>query len=251
MNVAVERTNERPYLLLTQRRTGGTSLADFLSSVSSFTSAQHEPFNRDRQFGDVTTSFLDRGNTESMEAAIRKYLETHPNIKHCYEIIPKPITEKLVSICQEQNYAVLHLTRHNEVERLRSLFLAEATGAWGREQADQLYSRLKQGETRLEPINLKRVAARFQTDRTMRSWVCAYLVANNVDWSELKFEDIYKDKTQTFLRVQEILKPLGLNVDEHHPAFIKFSKYNGQDSERAFDTLPNADEFNHFIKTLL
>ena len=132
-------SNPRPTLTLTLRRTGGTSLQSFLAQVSPFWSIEHEPFNPGRIWGHVVSKFEKDADLTALEASIDSLLEQKVNIKHCIEVSPAQVTKMLIKCAQKHGYFFIVLTRRNSIRRLRSLFLAISTGAWGPEQEAERY----------------------------------------------------------------------------------------------------------------
>jgi hypothetical protein len=231
---------ERPYLILTLRRTGGTSLMSFLAQVSSFPTLQHEPLNQDRVWGAITASFRESGDVAAVKRGLAERLEQRPNIKHCFEIIPYPVTLALIEACAARDYAVFLLTRRDEASRLRSLFLAQATGVWGASQAGGVYPRVLSGELKLLPIDLKTVRARAALDAAALGMVLRFLRHRRIDREWLLFEEIYADDGEIRTRAREIAGKVGVTVAAGDARLDAFAGQSGQGSAAIFDCLPNA-----------
>lgn len=221
---------ERPYLILTLRRTGGTSFMGFLGAVSAFPSVQHEPFNTDRIWGKVTQDFRRTGDAAAMQAAVTACVAGRANIKHCIEIIPAALTRALIEACAAQGYAFLLLTRRNEASRLRSLLLAEATGAWGPVQAARRYPGIQSGEIMPEPVRPETVRRRIATDASALGQTLVLLRNRQIAWDWLVFEELYAPDGQVAERARAIAAGLGITVAADDPRLQAFAERDGQGS---------------------
>lgn len=231
---------ERPHLILTLRRTGGTSLMSFLARVSSFPGLQHEPFNPDRVWGRLTRDFRRSGDVAALERGLAERLEPRPNIKHCFEFLPHPVTRALIEACAARDYAVFLLTRRDEARRLRSLFLAEATGVWGPDEAEGVYPRVLSGEMTLPPVDLRAVRGRAAQDAAALGMVLRFLRHRRIPHDWLLFEEIYADDGETRTRARAIAASFGVTVAADDARLDAFVGQSGQDSAAVFDRLPNA-----------
>src|SRR4051812_20631343 len=86
----------RPILILTLRRTGGTNLAGVLFGANQIAKSRHEPFNQDREFGATTASFRAEGDIDRLRSRIAQVLAGPINIKHAVDTVAHPITRVLV-----------------------------------------------------------------------------------------------------------------------------------------------------------
>lgn len=222
--------DEAPWLILTLRRTGGTSFTTFLSEVSSFQTIEHEPFNMDRMLGYVTKGFRDTQDLEAASTAMRAALAGRPNIKHCFEIVPMEITRLLIDEAQRLGYKIFLLTRQNEDKRLASLFLAISTGAWGPEQAAQIYPQIISGDFKPAPIDPRIVRNRAHLDARLLGNVLCLLRNRQVRYHWLLFEELYFGDTPLEEQVLEVSQQLGITVAADDPRLTKVSKSSGQKS---------------------
>lgn len=246
----VPETAERPFLVLTKRRTGGTSLMVLMTQVSSFPMVQHEPFNKNRVWGAINERFKATQDSAAMRAELAAALGPRPNIKHCYEIIPKPITEALVELCVERGYEVFHLTREDEISRIRSLFVAQLSGAWGDVAARKVIQALEAGEKVLEPADLAVVRRRVAIDREHDAWLRQLLQAKAVRFTDLVFEEIYQRDGHTAERARQIVGQMGVTVAPDDPRLAAFSKRQGQKSADILTHVPNREAFERLLAEL-
>ena len=242
--------SERPYLILTLRRTGGTSLMSFLARVSSFPPLQHEPLNADRVWGPLTKAFRKTGDAAALEAALAQRLERRPNIKHCFEFLPYRITLALIEACAARDYAIFLLTRRDEASRLRSLVVAQATGAWGTQQAAEIYPRILAGEKSLAAVDLEAVRKRAAADAAALGMVLRFLRHRRIAHDWLLFEEIYARDGGIEARACEIATRIGLAVAADDPRLEAFAERAGQGSADILPFLPNADALGALVEEL-
>lgn len=241
---------ERPYLILTLRRTGGTSLMSLMGQLSSFPALQHEPLNKRRIWGEITRDFLANRDVGAMMAGLSKGLEPRPNIKHCFEMVPAEITHALIKLCEERGYRIFTLLRRDDVSRLRSLFLAMATGAWGDMQAAEIYPKILSGEHLLEPVDLKQVRHSYGHDQQRLKQMRALIARDGICVEDLVFEDLYARDGAIGVRVCQVLRSLGIDLTADDPRITAFASATGQGSAKVFDFLPNATEFSALLDEL-
>jgi hypothetical protein len=227
---------KRPYIIFTFRRTGGTSLMSFMSQVSAFGMAPHEPFNNERVWGHITRAFKETGDVAAMEAAVRAKLAGTPNIKHCFEIIPQEITRFLIEEAVRLDYRIYLLTRRDEPGRMASLFTAMATGAWGPEQAAEIYPKVISGEIEPDPVDPKQMRRRMTQDARHLGQVLAMLRHRNVAYQWLVFEELYKGETPVEDQARAIARDLGVEIAADDPRLKLFTR-GGQGSGKVADRI--------------
>ena len=234
--------SETPWIILTLRRTGGTSLTTFLAEISSYPTVGHEPFNVDRIYGQITRDFQSTGDVEAMEEGISDALSTLPNIKHCVEIIPLEQTRALIDEAQKRGYRFMVLTRRDEARRLASLFLAVATGAWGPEHAAKIYPKIMSGEIEPTPIDLKNVRHRVRTDFFSIGRTLSLLRNREIDYDWHLFEELYFGDTPIEEQARSIATTLGVDIAPDDARLSKFSQNEGQKSGNIAPYVKNYDE---------
>lgn len=233
--------SEKPWLILTLRRTGGTSLTAFLSAVSGFPAVEHEPFNPDRVFGSVNKAFQVDEDAEGMTRSIRLALENKPNIKHCVEIVPLELTRALIDVCNELGYRFMVLTRRDEGSRLASLFLAMATDAWGPEAARKIYPQIIAGKKTPKPIDLKSVRNRVRADYFALGRTLSLLRHRQIDYPWYLFEELYFGDVALSDQARAIARDLGVTVAKDDARLLKLSESNGQKSQKIASYVENYD----------
>lgn len=223
---------EKPWLILTLRRTGGTSLTGFLGEVSQFPNIEHEPFNRDRIFGHITREFLETNDVAAMQDAVKEAVTDTPNIKHCVEIIPLELTRALIDTCQAKGYGFIVLTRRDEARRMLSLLLAISTGAWGPKMAADIYPKIIAGTRQAKPIDLQMVRSRVRQDYFTIGRTLSLLRHRQIDYQWLVFEELYLSDTRIETQARAIAAKLGIRIAENDPRLMTFSEQGGQKSGR-------------------
>ncbi len=241
---------ERPWLILTLRRTGGTSLTSFLASVSSFPSIEHEPFNKARTLGHITQDFRQTGDAEVMRASIVDALAKRPNIKHCVEILPLELTRTLIDVCMEKGYRFIVLTRRDEARRLASLFLAQSTGAWGPVDAARIYPEIIKGDMVPKPIDLSKIEGRVRTDYYSMGRTLSLLRNRRIEHPWYLFEELYFGDIPIEKQALAIAADLGVTISEVDPRLQAFARRDGQKSSEIAQYVPNFDEAMRRLRQL-
>lgn len=222
--------SERPWILLSLRRTGGTSLTSFLQSVSSFEGVQHEPFNPDRQFGWITRGFRETDDLAWLHEQVGTVLASRPNIKHCFDIARPEITRALIVRGHALGYRFLLLTRRDEAARLISLYLAFSTGAWGAKEARRIYPQIAEGRLKAAPIDLSALETQVRTDFYLLGRTLTFLRNRQIPHHWLVFEEIYDSPAVARRKAREIAADLGLSIGEGDPRLAIFGEKQRQNS---------------------
>ncbi|WP_257287526.1 hypothetical protein [Endozoicomonas sp. SESOKO2] len=178
-----------PFIIWTFRRAGGTNFAQFLFNLTPYPKIEHEPFNDDRVFGNITRSFRDKKDTEKLRIDIRKALSSKPTIKHCLEIIPNELNLQLMQESTRLGYRHLFLYREDPKSRLLSLHYAQKTGIWGKKQ-------LKPVDPKIftTPINVTSLINHENQSRKKMLTVYNQMLLENLNPIAISFEDLYKNK---------------------------------------------------------
>lgn len=242
--------SEKPWLILTLRRTGGASLTGFLARISKFRTIEHEPFNDERLYGAVTARFRHHADLDRLSSDMAKALAERPNIKHCFEFLPIEVTEALIHQAHQKGYGILILTRRNEARRQLSLSLAMATGAWGPAQAAEIYPRLMSGELTVPPIDLAALKARVRQDYFALGRVAALLRNLDVAHDWILFEDLYDVPDQLAAKVCAIAARLGIVVEDDDPRLAALACAGGQGSARIGEYIGNFQQAETLLARL-
>jgi hypothetical protein len=123
--------NEAPFIIWTFRRTGGTNIAQSLFLSSRYNAVEHEPFNLDRVWGEITAKWKRNKDSEQLNSSISKVLQSTPLIKHCVEIMPHELNTSLMKLSSDLGYKHIFLYREFPTDRLLSLNFSMKTNVWG------------------------------------------------------------------------------------------------------------------------
>lgn len=232
-----------PYIIWTMQRTGGTTLAALLAALSEHPGVEHEPFNAERLFGNVTKGWLETKDVDRLHADIEAVLEPLPVIKHCYELLPPAVNQGLMQVANAKNYRHIILDRRAETDRILSLELAKLTGAWGREATD-IYDAIKRGEVKLDPINVKQSLQHMAACQQRRQSLSEQFKNIGENPFVVYFEDVYSAPKLGRNLILELLKFLKIDPNMHpdyeqlvHEALL----HKGQNSAGIMDAVPNLD----------
>lgn len=230
---------EHPWLMLTLRRTGGTSLTGFLQSISSFPPIQHEPFNPDRKLGWIARDFNATGDAVRMAEQMTSALASRPNLKHCLEIVRPELTRALIETCEALGYRFLVLTRRDEAARLRSLALAVATGAWGPEQARKIYPRIRDGRQAPQPVDLKWLEQLVRNDYALLGRCLRLLRNRRIPHRWLVFEEVYDSAGSRRAAGADLAADMGIVLADDDPRLARFADRPSQNSHSIADHVPD------------
>lgn len=126
---------DTPFVIWTLQRTGGTNLNRHLNMLSANDKYQDEPFNRRRECGAVTQTWLASQNKDALTQSMAEICRTRKNIKHCLERMPWALSGALIQASHSCGYAPLFLYRENPLQRLLSMEYAMRTKSWGPKKA--------------------------------------------------------------------------------------------------------------------
>jgi LPS sulfotransferase NodH len=231
-----------PYIIWTLRRTGGTTLAAFLASLSEHPGVEHEPFNPERAYGAVIRDWQDHQDPDQLRAGFERVLAPRPVIKHCHELMPLAFNAMLMQVTRAMGYAHLVLDRRDEVGRILSLELAKQTGAWGKDTATQVLAELKAGSRAMEPFDQREAAHHAVLCAKRRAWLAEEFARHGITPHEIFFEDVYGDPAQGRAKVGAVLAHLGITPADHPEYETRLNEAlltKGQNSARLLEFVPN------------
>ncbi|HBS50774.1 MAG TPA: hypothetical protein DEA05_12150 [Rhodobacteraceae bacterium] len=233
---------EKPILILTLRRTGGTSLAQFLANLPGSGPFKHEPFNVDRPFGQVHSAFRETQDRTALDRDIAEVMRDHPNVKHCIDNTPYRLSTGLIDFARDAGYRFLVLTRRDNARRLLSLAVAQSTGAWGSRQAAKVYPAIRSGEIKPAPIDIPGLARIMRNDFHNLGVVMTHLRNNRISHEWIVFEDFYGGEAPVEVQARELAGRFGFDIGPDHPLLDTFGKSGGQGTETITGFIPNIDE---------
>lgn len=218
--------NDRPFIIWTLQRTGGTNLAMRLTKLSRLPSTEHDPFTQERKFGKVTRHWIKNQDRAALDASVEKIARTGVVIKHCVEAVPWEISESLALAAAKAGYRHLFLYRRNALDRLLSLHFAQNTGVWGplmkaritegREADHDANLEVRPDDAYAQPLPVEKLIdhERHCLARLTRTW--KVLHAHGAEPMALAYEDVYRatDEEQPLRVLAPVLDRLGLMTAE-------------------------------------
>lgn len=198
-----------PFIIWTFRRTGGTNLGRALFERAPFQGAQHEPFNADRAFGQVTREWLANRDEAALRAALTDICSRQVLIKHCLEVTPPVLNRLLAEAATAAGYRHLFLCRRRPLDRLLSLHFARRSGIWGKEQARKA---MVDAEIFRAPLPIDELVAHEEACRKEMLASFTQLRQLGANPLVLNFEDLYvsDDVAAARRQVRAVLAALGL-----------------------------------------
>ena len=235
-----------PFIIWTMQRTGGTSLADLLMEMSEHPAAEHEPFNRDRQFGAVTAAWADAHDEAALAEAMAGILKQRFLIKHTYELRDMALNAALLRAAAATGYRHIFLLRQDELARLVSKFIAEANGTWFADYAAKVYDKIRAGERRLSPVPAANLVASYRRCRQMTEEIRGWMARLALPIHDVAYEELYvgdrESRLRHFSRLCRFLD-FAPEVIELHRADIEEKLFHGsQNTQSILGFLPNLDE---------
>ena len=234
------------------RRTGGTTLASLLATLSEYPGIQHEPFNSDRKFGHIAAEFALSGDEAQLRAALHDCLENRPVIKHCYELMSHAFNAAFMDVTTTLGYRHIVLDRRNETDRIVSLELAHLTGAWGGAAVQKIYPDIEAGEVTLEPLDATRALREMRLCNTRRKELSqAMATLDGVTPFVVYFEDVYSDPEEGRALIARVLEFLDIRREAHtdyeklvDDALLR----RGQNSSRILQAVPDVEATINTLK---
>jgi len=233
-----------PFVIWTMRRTGGTTFTSLLTTLSEHPGTEHEPFNPDRKFGDITQNWITQQNPEALMNGLDKVLASRPLIKHCYELVPEMVSLALLKATSERGYRHIVLDREAEIDRIISLELAKITGAWGVAEAADTYAKIENGELCLDPIDIGEACGHMTACAALRRWLASQFDTNKHTPLLVYFEEIYSDFEAGRHTIEELLTCLGITPGAHPQYEALLSEAlteKSQNSQSIAHAVPNMD----------
>ena len=241
---------EKPWLVLTLRRTGGTSLTSFLQRASQFPRLQHEPLNPGRALGHIANQYRKDQDAGAARAALADALQARPNIKHCIELVPLRVSQQLIELCHELGYYTLVLTRRSERRRQLSRLIAQSTGVWGPGSAGDVYERILAGTFHPAPINLSKLAGSVRVDIQRQGEILATLRNRQIPYEWLVFEEIYSDQVDILGFARALAGRIGIDVADDPSIWQRLLVNDSQSSRPIEPFVPNLEEARQLLADL-
>ena len=205
----VQRT-QKPFAIFALQRTGGTNLAHALERRSNCTSAvDHEPFLSKRVYGHLLSDWKEHKDRARLQRGMAEILSKSINIKHCFEVVPAPVNDALISCAEDEGYRFLFLYRENAAARILSAEFARRSDIWGPRANTKI-----EGEDEIfaQPLDVEKLLAK-ETNNIMLANALWKRVNNGKNTAiAISFEQIYgEDREIASASVQGVLNALQLS----------------------------------------
>lgn len=238
--------HEKPYIIWTLRRTGGTSFGTLLEKLSSHTSIQHEPFNPDRIYGSISKDWEASYNAERLNKSLSAALDSRPNIKHCFDVVSIPLNAALLKATVEGGYHHILLCRFTEIDRLFSLAIANMTGSWGPSEAKRIFKEVRNGDRILPALRIKE-SINDMTDCHLRTiWLENALLLSSAPHTKLYFEELFDNPSLGTSKIKTLLAELGHSADRIEllsTEIDRILKSAGQETREMAKFVPNYESW--------
>ncbi len=197
----------KPFIIWTLQRTGGTNLTQRLIERSGLPFAEHEPFNPERQYGDITKQWRETKDQAQLVGSIQAIIARQEIIKHCVEMVPWAVTAALADASVQADYQHLFLYREASRDRLLSLHFAQNTGVWGPK------GKLKP-DAEIEKIPVTKLVQHEQESIQILHKLWQYLTSQGISPLALSYEELYKvPSEQAITALLPLLNRLHLSKD--------------------------------------
>lgn len=208
--MAATSMNMKPFIIWTLQRTGGTNLAQRLVELSGLKAVQHEPFNKDRVYGQITEQWVQEKDQAKLDKAVDDICRNGVIIKHCVEMMPWEVTKALASAAVKHGYGHIFLYRREPLNRLLSLQFAKLSGIWGpnlkgkNELNEKIFA---------QPLPVQKLVSHEKQCVGLLSKTWQYLKESGAASLALAYEDIYQtdDPYKPARELLPVLDALGLS----------------------------------------
>lgn len=241
----------KPFFIWTMRRTGGTTLTDLLMKLSEYPKIQHEPFNQDRIFGWVSTAWYEHRDVERTRRDLNEVLKDNPLIKHCFEIHGPKFNKLLLEVLRERGCRQMLLLRDDEVSRIMSLQLAQATGVWGKMGSEKGYARFCDDGAPELFFDLEDAREQLDSSIANWAWLKQQMEGLGIEPYRLRFEDLYDDVQAGMETVRKVLQHLDFPPEiytENIEQIENILRFKGQNSAAKFSLVQNADAVRNALQ---
>jgi hypothetical protein len=238
---------EKPFIIWTHRRCGGTNLAKALFSSSKFESVEHEPFNTNRCFGELQRLLASGSYVGDLKSDVRIILTNNILIKHCVEIIHQELNDVILEVSAELGYRHLFLYREVPTDRLFSLNYANITGIWGSKQRKVVDELVFSAAIDVESLILHERHCRRELSRMHSS-----LLNKNIEPVSISFEMLYQSNYDySCILVRDVFNALGVPKTIITSDFLEaILKKGGQGTKGEYKKFKRTEELIERSKAL-
>jgi len=203
---------EKPFVIWTLQRSGGTNLANYLDSVSANEKLQDEAFNRVREYGYLTKNWKDTKDSEALMKGMQEVCALNRNVKHCVERVPWAVSNALLESSVGAGFNHLFLYRQDPVKRLLSMEYAERTRSWG---PKRVLPEGQDADAFVEPLNTAQLIEHEEKANIKLNKVWSKLGKLDANRVAISYEELYAEDASVARKcLKRVLKRLAGAVDD-------------------------------------
>ena len=227
----------KPFFIWTMQRTGGSSFAGLLMTISEYPHIVHEPFNTGRIYDYITEKYK---HGENITTDLDNIFQDKPNIKHCYELFDKTYNALIMDASIASGYQHIFLCRRDETSRILSRFLAMQTGVWGPKEVDR-YQEVISGKFALQPFDTDAMLSHYKHCKEMTEYIQHKLEEKQIQYKVVNFEDLYVgNRNDRLKKVYEIFQFLEFDSDTP-------SRFADEIEKRIFHAAQNSHDIVRYV----
>lgn len=200
---------DRPFIIWTLQRTGGTNLTKHLAKRTPFKPIHPEPFNKPRIYGEVSKAWLADRNPEALRASVAEVVAKNEGIKHCVEMVPLEVSRALAETSAAAGWRHMFLYRREPLGRVLSKEYAERTKVWGPSHIDKAEN---DAEAFVEPLNVEHLLKEETRNVDWLNRISKQLSTTGATVATMAYEDLYgPDADKAALALARLLGALNLS----------------------------------------
>lgn len=209
-------STDRPFIIWTLQRTGGTNLTKHLAKRTTFKPIHAEPFNKPRIYGEVSKAWLANRDPAALRTSIAEVLAKNECIKQCVDMVPLEVSRILAELSAAADWRHMFLFRREPLGRILSKVYAERTKVWGPSHVDKVEN---DAEAFVEPLNVEQLLKEETRNVDWLNRVWKELKAVKAPVVTLAYEDLYGPDTELAAKaLTNLLQMLGLSRDSQSDA---------------------------------
>jgi hypothetical protein len=240
---------QQSFVIWTFQRTGGTALTSALSISTKNSEIKHEPFNRDRDFSNISKAFRE-GDISCSTKLTHNLLESGLSFKHCFELHSIEFNSMLLEVFDSYpNYRHIILMRNSEIRRILSLYLAKQTNVWGKWKVDKGgFDEIIAGKQLLDPFPIDEMINHSKKCLKYRDWIQGVFKTKEILNLFITYEDLYERSPQR--RIENFKKVFDFvgatfTLEDRGVYNCIFSSKQGSDD--IFKYVPNIEEAKKYL----
>ena len=242
-----------PFIIWTFQRSGGTSLSVALGEAIDPAPLKQEPFNPERDFGQVTLSLRKEKFPKGVQA-LGAILGEGISFKHCFELRSKRFNEMLLfALSANRNYRNVVLMRSHEIDRVCSLYLAKQTSVWGKWKVKKGgYDDVLAGRKKLEPFPVEAMVTHSLRCKNYHTWLLQKFEEMDIDHFDVDFDEMYTGEREARIaKTSCVFDYIDAKFDQNNNAILARILSEKQGSNRLYSYVPNYDEARAVLRSRL